>query len=74
MDLEEYLNLIITVFQIMIAAGIVFRVILVIQKGRDEGCSWKQIFNQIRKFILIGGITITIAELVKVFEGYFKES
>ena len=71
MRLKEYLGNIIIVFKILIAAGIVVRCILVIQKCREEGCSWKQTFNQIKKFIIIGVITMTIVEIVTAIERYF---
>lgn len=71
MDLKTLLENIIIVLKIMIAAGIVVRCILVIQKCREEGCSWKQTFNQIKKFIMIGVITMTIMEITTAIGKYF---
>lgn len=71
MLLKEYLKNIIAMFQILISAGLVVRCILVIQKCREEGCSWKQTMSQIWKFIIIGAITMTITPLVETIEKYF---
>ena len=71
MDLRTFLGDIITVFKILIAAGIVARCIWVIQKCREEGCTWKQSFNQIKKFIIIGVITMTIVEITTAIGRYF---
>lgn len=71
MLLKEYLKNIIAMFQILISAGLVVRCILVIQKCREEGCSWKQTMSQIWKFIIIGAITMTITPLVETIERYF---
>lgn len=71
MDLKTFLGNFIIVFKILIAAGIVLRCILVIQKCRDEGCSWSQTFNQIKKFIIIGVITMTIMEITTAIGKYF---
>lgn len=71
MDLMTFLGNIIIVFKILIAAGIVFRCILVLQKCREEGCSWKQTFNQLKKYIIIGVITMTIMEITTAIGKYF---
>lgn len=71
MTLRTYLNNIIAMFQLFISAGLAVRCILVIQKCREEGCSWKQTMSQIWKFIIIGAITMTITPLVAAIERYF---
>lgn len=67
----NYLNNIVATLQILCAAGIVLRCILVIQKGRENDASWKEIFGQLKKYIFIGILCITISELVTILGGYF---
>lgn len=71
MTLKTYLNNIIFVLQILIGAGIGVRCILVIKKCREQGASWNQTFDQIKKLIIIGAITITIVEIATAIEKYF---
>lgn len=71
MELKEYLGDIITVLQILIGAGIPVRCFFIIRSGRENECPWKQIFNQIKKLIIIGVITITVVEIIEVIGNYF---
>lgn len=70
--LLNYFYDVVATLQILCAAGIVFRCILVIQKARENDASWREIFGQLKKFAFIGILCIVILEVVEKFGSYYN--